>query len=129
MLLFKILCTIAIMAVSASAALTSGYANTCNTCKIQDDPVEGREPMLFCVCGDGHGSYPPASLNMNTCFANDGGFLVYRRDGNFAYTCRNYRFDHDSVMIITCANGKGSWDDNHVDLNDYIGNDQGTLYC
>ncbi|KFA54149.1 hypothetical protein S40293_11127 [Stachybotrys chartarum IBT 40293] len=66
--------------------------------KVGQTTLEGR-------CVDTSGHWWDTSLNLNSCIANGGGFMVYRDMGNFDESCRPCTLNdvsERSVLLLQC---------------------------
>jgi hypothetical protein len=107
--------TLTVFALSRSV-LAQGYRGSCDAPEFSGDDILAR-------CGNGHGGYNQASLNLNTCFANQQGQIVYRKNGNFLQSCDGIWTTPSSGTWIytTCKDGSGNSHDAKVDTSKFDG--------
>jgi len=89
--------------------------------------LEGHS-LLVADCADVNGHWHHAAIDLNDCFTNSNGDLLWARGGNFAASARHIRIVEEGRMIEAELNdGRGGWVDNRVELGERITNDNGRL--
>lgn len=97
------------------------------SCRQGSVRLEGRSTLVAEAC-DTHGHHHHSAIDLNDCFTNSNGHLLWARGGNFAATAQNIRLaDHGRVLEAELGDGRGGWQHNAVHLDDRITNDNGRL--
>jgi hypothetical protein len=83
---------------------------------------------LVAQCCDTHGHHRHSRLDLNDCFTNQNGHLLWARGGNFAASARHIRLtDNGEALEAELGDGRGGWQHNKVWLNERITNEDGRL--
>lgn len=114
----------------------SGYNQSCTGCQMMNPNNSNDYPhYLQCNCKNASGSVQSTTIDVAQCFGNVNGILTWRKTGcydtQYYQTCVNCLFS-GSLLMCTCKeNGSNSFYDlaASVDLNNYIGNQNGNLQC
>ncbi|WPH00064.1 Hypothetical protein R9X50_00288700 [Acrodontium crateriforme] len=89
--------------------------------------IEGHS-TLVAECADVNGHHRESRIDLNDCFTNSGGELLWQRHGNFAASARHLRLADDGrVMETELGDGRGGWHWQRVRLDERISNDNGHL--
>lgn len=93
----------------------------------RDVHLEGHS-TLVAECSDVNGHHRRTHLDLNDCFTNDNGRLLWQRNGNFAASARGIRVtDNGAFVEAELADVNGHWHHNRVWLDERITNDNGRL--
>jgi hypothetical protein len=66
----------------------------------------------------------PFSLNLHKLFSNNS--LRHITNMSFHYSADNIRVDDGHMLRARLQRADGEWNDSEIDLNNHIGNDNGT---
>ncbi|KAK7906477.1 hypothetical protein PG985_016214 [Apiospora marii] len=97
-------------------------------------------------CLDNNGNWVHTELDFNSCFANDDGTVVWRKNGNAMYSCLDIGREEDCIRpdvnmflpecqmvakLFQCGTRDRPDDDicNQIDINEHIHNRNGQLEC
>ncbi|KAF3906952.1 hypothetical protein AA313_de0208858 [Arthrobotrys entomopaga] len=103
-----------------------------DTCSNAGATTKGGEIWVQAFCGDGHGGYPFAEVNVNKCVANDNGDLHWRKNGGFSGSCTidlATGVQSNGYLLARCRNNKGKIGITGIHLNDHLVNRNGKLTC
>lgn len=93
----------------------------------RDVRLEGNS-TLVADCSDTSHRYRRSAIDLNYCFTNNDGRLLWERDGNFAASARSIRLtDGGRYLEAELCSIDGRWCHNRVNLNERIGNEDGRL--
>ncbi|KAJ6260742.1 hypothetical protein Dda_4971 [Drechslerella dactyloides] len=92
------------------------------------------EIVIHMKCNDGVGGSNQPMLNLNKCIGNQGGKLVWQRDGNFGRSCwldngENTGARYNRYLFLFCGNGKDFDVVASIDLDQRLVNRGGILTC
>ncbi|KAK6543498.1 hypothetical protein TWF694_000244 [Orbilia ellipsospora] len=102
------------------------------TCTNAGAVLKGKDIYVEAFCSDGHGGSPLASVDVNTCIANDNGNLHWRKNGGFSGSCTidlATGVQSNGYLIARCRKDNGSTVITGIYLNDHLVNRNGKLAC
>ncbi|KAF2772622.1 CNVH-domain-containing protein [Teratosphaeria nubilosa] len=83
---------------------------------------------LVAECCNVNGHHHRSHLDLNDCFTNENGRLLWARHGNFGASARHARLtEHGGALEAELGDGRGGWRWNKVWLNERITNEDGRL--
>jgi hypothetical protein len=101
-----------------------GFGDTCIQIKVN-------QYTLSAACERGDKGIDFSSLDLNVDFFNDDGQITYNPGvGGFSKTCDTCRVNREGKQILLrciCAKTDGTKNEPAIDLNQYIGNQDGKL--
>ncbi|KAJ3955463.1 hypothetical protein N0V92_007998 [Colletotrichum tropicale] len=115
--------------------LLASYRNFSKSCtNIHGDFID---TIAWACCSDMNGGWSQNRFRLGQCLENRRGKLVARRDGRFWRTCQDCGFKNpDRVTMYSCrcwpkptAGVEHKLLDTDIDLDTFMGNDQGHLAC
>ncbi|KAH8892434.1 Cyanovirin-N [Thozetella sp. PMI_491] len=112
---------LATAALAPSLVLAGGASQSCSLAWIGPSGVRGD-------CKDGSGSYHWGIEDLNLCVGNNRGYLVAQDNGGFAGSCSDCTGD-GSLLWCTCGDGWGGNVRTSVNLDDFLTNESGWLWC
>jgi hypothetical protein len=80
---------------------------------------------LSTKCRGEHG-VQNTSVDLNNCLGNVDGTL--NRGKNFLLSCMSCRLRRETITC-ECKRHDGTWNTSRIDLNSFVGNDNGVLRC
>jgi hypothetical protein len=108
--------------INSQITTNQNFTHTCSFIGLE-------ESKLYASCRSMVGIFQDTILDLNTCLANDNGFLVHS-PSNFYLTCSTCTLRHNSVLGCICTRRDGdSYNYATIDLDKYVVNDDGTLRC
>ncbi|KAJ4996290.1 Cocaine esterase [Colletotrichum sp. SAR 10_66] len=113
-------------------ASNHNFSKTCTN--IHGDFID---TIVWACCSNMNGSWFQNRFRLGQCLENRRGNLVARRDGRFWRTCQDCGFkDPDRATMYSCrcwpkptAGVEHKLMDTEIDLDTFMGNDQGELAC
>ena len=111
----------------------SGFKSSCSDWKFTKfNPYPIAVTSSFSItCKDNKGKQITKNYNLNKCFSNENGKLVYSngKDGGFSKKCGSCRFEGTN-LICSCRDNNGKRVENaSIDLNLYMGSINGVAQC
>ncbi|EMC95639.1 hypothetical protein BAUCODRAFT_46320, partial [Baudoinia panamericana UAMH 10762] len=83
---------------------------------------------LAAECLTGHGQHQRSYLDLNDCFTNTDGRLLWSKGGDFAASARHIHLTEGGrALEAELGDGRGGWIHNKVYLDERISNDGGRL--
>ena len=78
-------------------------------------------------CKTRNGAYVASSIDLGLCYKNSDGVLIYQMNGGFL-NCKDFSVSGSSLKAKCKSMNNGSIK-NTINLDTYIGNDNGVLKC
>jgi hypothetical protein len=105
----------------------SGFASSCSKWKFSQ-PGKIKSFTTICKTGDENKTF--TGFDLNLCFANSDGNLVYSGGyhGGFSKSC-NTCFLEKTFLHCMCQEYNGAYKSTSIDLNLYLGNRDGVAKC
>ncbi|KAK0632500.1 Cyanovirin-N [Immersiella caudata] len=122
---FWIPLVVLVAAVLPPVSASSGFRASCHTCNLYEDT------RLQLRCKTRGGDWIESELDLNNCFVYDNGQLKSAGDvAGYHSSCFNCQYDLLSgEMYCLCAPDDLHFSDAEIDLNNYIGNNDGFAHC
>lgn len=80
-------------------------------------------------CAYPDGTYNVATvINLGKCITNAGGTMYAQVNGGFGASCPSASLS-GTVITASCGNGAGGYVTSSLDLNTFVGNQNGILCC
>ncbi|KZT07321.1 Cyanovirin-N [Laetiporus sulphureus 93-53] len=105
-----------------------GFSGTCSS---WGGSYSQHVAELQATCYDDHGAQDTTSLDLNNCIENHNGNLGCAWNGHFLGSCNveNSLGTGNTVLSVSCADGRGGMVSRSIDVNDCVSNSNGGLSC
>lgn len=93
----------------AASTMAQSYRSSCEQPELFGYTLQAR-------CGQGNGGYGEPYISLNSCFGNDNGVLVHRKNGNAFLSCEGATLS-GTVISSECHQGNGQLQDASIDTS------------